>query len=283
MSLTVCKTVNQLRKHLSNEQSFGRSIGFVPTMGALHRGHLSLVETALDETSIVVCSIFVNPTQFNDPKDLERYPRTPESDLQLLEKTGCHYVFMPDVKEIYPDGEPLLEIDFGNLDKVMEGAYRPGHFKGVATVVHKLFKIAEPHCAYFGEKDFQQLSVIRSMTHQLNHRIKIVGCPTLRESDGLAMSSRNQLLTPEQRNEVPLIYKALKESVLLIKESSVEEVKNKVIEMINASPLLKVQYFEIVDSTTLENIISFNSNQLARGCIAVLTDGPRLIDNIAYS
>ena len=252
-------------------------------MGALHKGHLSLIETALDETSVAVCSIFVNPTQFNDPKDLERYPRSPDKDLKMLEQAGCHFVFMPDAEEIYPPDEPLLEIQFGNLDKVMEGAYRAGHFMGVATVVHKLFKIVEPHCAYFGEKDFQQLAIIQNMTRHLNHRIKIVGCPTMREPDGLAMSSRNQLLTTEQRNAAPLIYKALQESVLWIKELSIEEVIIKVIEMINASPFLKVQYFEIVDSTTLENVSATNNRQQARGCIAVLTDGPRLIDNIAYS
>lgn len=261
----------------------GRSIGFVPTMGALHQGHLLLVASSLDETSVTVSSIFVNPTQFNDVRDLERYPRTPEKDLTLLEKAGCHYVFMPDATEIYEANEPLLEIEFGNLDKVMEGAFRPGHFKGVATVVHKLFNIVEPHCAYFGEKDFQQLAIIRNMAHQLNHRIKIVGCPTLREEDGLAMSSRNQLLTDEQRKAAPLIYQALEESVNQIKKLTIDQVKENVKERINANPLLKVQYFEIVDSTTLEKITVFSPNQPTRGCIAVLTDGPRLIDNIAYS
>ncbi len=282
MSLVVCNTIDQLRQHLSSERSMGRSIGFVPTMGALHQGHISLMETALDETSIVVSSIFINPTQFNDPKDLERYPRTPEKDLKLLEDAGCHYVFMPDAKEIYPDNDVLQDINFGNLDKVMEGAYRVGHFKGVATVVDKLFRIVEPHCAYFGEKDFQQLTIIRYLVQKLNHRIKIVGCPTLRETDGLAMSSRNQLLTAEQRNAAPVIYKALKESTYWIKEFPIEEVKKKVIEIIDISPFLKVQYFEIVNSITLENVLLYNESQPTRGCIAVLTDGPRLIDNIAY-
>ena len=283
MSLIICKSVGHLRQQLAEERAKGRSIGFVPTMGALHAGHLSLLETALDETSVAVCSIFVNPTQFNDAKDLERYPRTPEKDLAMLEQVGCHYLFMPDAAELYAANEPLLDINLGDLDKVMEGAYRSGHFKGVATIVDKLFMIVEPHCAYFGEKDFQQLTVIRNMVHQLRHRIKIVGCPTLREPDGLAMSSRNQLLTAEQRKDAPLIYKALQQSALELKNLPIEEVKANVVALINSSPFLKVQYFEIVDSSTLENILSFTPNQTARGCIAVLTDGPRLIDNIAYS
>lgn len=280
--MEICKTIRQLHQHLSNERDLGRSIGFVPTMGALHLGHLSLLERALDETSIAVSSIFVNPTQFNDARDLELYPRTPEKDLKLLEQTGCHYVFMPDSKEIYPRVEPLLDIDFGNLDKVMEGAYRPGHFKGVATVVDKLFRIVEPHCAYFGEKDFQQLAIIRLMAQQLNHRIRIVGCMTFREGDGLAMSSRNQLLTAEQRKAAPLIYQALKESVNWITHLSIDEVKQRVVEMINVNSLLKVQYFEIVDSGSLQPVSFYDASQSARGCIAILTDGPRLIDNIAY-
>jgi len=175
----------------------------------------------------------------------------------------------------------MLEIDFGFLEKIMEGAYRPSHFKGVATVVDKLFKIVEPHCAYFGEKDFQQLAIVRSMARKLNHRIKIVGCATLREPDGLAMSSRNQLLSPEQRKAAPLIYNALEESQSWIKNLSIEATKKKVVEMINANPFLKVQYFEIVNSNTLESVQS-HINQEARGCIAVLTKGLRLIDNIAY-
>ncbi len=282
MALVVCNTVNQLAQHLSRERGFGRSIGFVPTMGALHNGHISLIEAALDETSIVVASVFVNPTQFNDPKDLEKYPRTPENDLKQLEQAGCHYVFMPSAIEIYPPGETLLEINFGNLENVMEGGYRTGHFKGVATVVDKLFRIVEPHCAYFGEKDFQQLAVIRAMVQKLHHRIKIVGCPTLREPDGLAMSSRNQLLTPEQRIAAPMIYKALQESTSWIKELPIDQVKKNVIKLIDNSLFLEVQYFDIVDSITLESIQVFDQSQPTRGCIAVLTDGPRLIDNIAY-
>lgn len=283
MSLVVCKTADQIRQHLNKERSHGRSIGFVPTMGALHEGHLSLIATALDETSIVVASIFVNPTQFNDPRDLELYPRTPENDLKLLEQAGCNYVFMPEAIEIYPPGDKWPELSFGNLEITMEGAFRPGHFKGVAAVVDKLFRIVEPHCAYFGEKDFQQLAVIRAMVKKLHHRIKIVGCPTLRESDGLAMSSRNQLLAAEQRNSAPLIYKTLQESTFWIKEFPIENVKTKVIEMINTNPFLKVQYFEIVDNFTLVSLAFYDPNQSARGCIAVLTGGPRLIDNIMYA
>lgn len=283
MGLNVSKTILSLREQLKIEREKGRSIGFVPTMGALHGGHLSLIERSLDETSITVCSIFVNPTQFNDPKDLEHYPRTIEADLNLLSKAGCNYVFVPKPEEIYPKEEVIPDIDFGNLDKVMEGAYRQGHFKGVVIVVDKLFKIVDPHCAYFGEKDFQQLAIVRAMNHKLKHRIKIIGCITLRESDGLAMSSRNQLLNIQQRKAAPLIYEALQKSTIWINQLTIEEVKAKVVSMINSNPILKVQYFEIVDGDTLESLQSYKNNgQSVRGCIAVLTDGPRLIDNISY-
>ena len=280
--MQISTTVSDLSRNLDAERQKGRRIGFVPTMGALHEGHLSLIKKALNENDIVVCSIFVNPTQFNNLNDLINYPRMQETDLARLNAAGCQYVFLPENNEIYQPGETLLDLDFGYLEQTMEGYFRPSHFKGVATVVDKLFRIVNPSRAYFGEKDFQQLAVIRNMSKQLRHRIKIVGCPTLRELDGLAMSSRNQLLTAEQRKDAPLIFKALQQSVLQLQELPIEEVKANVVAMINASPFLKVQYFEIVDSNTLENILSFIPNHPTRGCIAVLTDGPRLIDNIAY-
>jgi pantoate--beta-alanine ligase len=186
----------------------GKSIGFVPTMGALHPGHRSLIERARVENEVVVCSIFVNPTQFNDPKDLVNYPRTPELDYAILEEAGCDIVFSPSVEEMYPD-DHLLDLNFGDLETVMEGHFRPGHFKGVATVVSRLFSITTPTRAYFGEKDFQQLAVIREMNRRLKTGIEIVSCATLREADGLAMSSRNIHLNYEERNHASIIYKAL--------------------------------------------------------------------------
>ena len=265
------------------EREKSSSIGFVPTMGALHDGHLSLIRRALKENDAVVCSIFVNPTQFNNANDLLHYPRMPETDLQKLNETGCHYVFQPEASEIYQTGESLLDIDFGNLERTMEGYYRPGHFKGVATVVDKLFRIVRPGRAYFGEKDFQQLAIIRRMTQLLKHSVEIIGCPTLREPDGLAMSSRNLLLSDEQRKEAPLIYSAISEAgQLLLEKNPVSEVKKWVVNSINENWFLTVQYFEIVHPGTLEIIKDNERFNDARGCIAVLTDGPRLIDNVAY-
>ena len=281
-SMHTSKTVSDLNYHLDFEREKGQKIGFVPTMGALHQGHLSLVTQAKAECDKVVCSIFVNPTQFNDIKDLEQYPRMPAADMAMLNEAGCHFVFLPEVKEIYTAGEPLLDINFGALENTMEGTYRPGHFRGVATVVDKLFRIVKPSKAYFGEKDFQQLAVIRRMEQFKSHSVEIVGCPTLRENDGLAMSSRNLLLTPEQREAAPLIYKALMEGNDFIGQVPFSTVKAKVIEKINANPFLKVQYFDIVHPDTLITIKEDEYPAIAQGCIAVLTSGPRLIDNVTY-
>ena len=280
--MQISKTVSELNYHLDIERGKGLSIGFVPTMGALHEGHLSLVRQALRESDKVVCSIFVNPTQFNDLKDLEQYPRMPETDLAMLKEAGCHFVFLPEVSEIYSPGEPLLDIDFGKLETTMEGFYRPGHFKGVATVVDKLFEIVKPLKAYFGEKDFQQLAVIKRMANIRSHNIDIIGCPTLREKDGLAMSSRNLLLTSDQRAASPLIYSALNEAGKLLQQAPFSIVKQRTIEKLNANTFLKVQYFDIVHPDTLASIKDGEHPREARGCIAVLTGGPRLIDNVAY-
>jgi pantoate--beta-alanine ligase len=260
-----------------------KSIGFVPTMGALHPGHISLIEKAKSENDIVVCSIFVNPTQFNDPKDLENYPRMPEADIALLKSAGCDLVFLPTPIEIYPDGAQLLDISFGFMEETMEGAFRPGHFKGVATVVNRLFEIVQPANSYFGEKDFQQLAIIRKMASMLKHSTAIVGCPTLRESDGLAMSSRNLLLTPEQRKAAPLIYKAMEMAKEFIPHHSPAAVIELVKRYIQKSPYLSVQYFQLVNLDTLEDITHWEEGATVQGCIAVLTEGPRLIDNIRYT
>jgi pantoate--beta-alanine ligase len=274
----------QMHDFIAQQKNNGLTVGFVPTMGALHQGHISLIEKAKLENDLVVCSIFVNPTQFNDPKDLENYPRMPEADTILLKSAGCHVVFLPTPFEIYPNGAELLSISFGFMEETMEGAFRPGHFTGVATVVNRLFEIVQPTNSYFGEKDFQQLAIIKRMGVMLNHTTKIIGCPTLRETDGLAMSSRNLLLTPEQRKAAPLIYKALQMANEFIPHHTPAAVIELVKRYIQKSLLLSVQYFQLVNPETLEDITTWDGIKEAQGCIAVLTsdNGPRLIDNVRY-
>ena len=254
--------------------------GFVPTMGALHNGHLSLVEQCRRECDTVVVSIFVNQTQFNDPNDLKNYPRTVEADLALLEKAGADFALTPSVEDIYPEKDTRV-FDFGLLDKVMEGAHRPGHFNGVAQVVSRLFDIVRCDKAYFGEKDFQQIAVIRELVRQCDYPLQIVACPIVRDTDGLALSSRNALLTPAHRAAAPLIYKALKEGVESARSMSVDEMKRRVVERIDADPLLQVEYFEVVNADTLEGIDRWSNTFPMRGCIAVQAGNVRLIDNIA--
>lgn len=256
-------------------------IGFVPTMGALHAGHLSLVERAAKECQTVVVSIFVNPTQFNDPLDLARYPRTPEQDLAMLEQAGVDVVFMPSTEEVYPEPDTRI-FDFGMLDKVMEGASRPGHFKGVAQVVSRLFELVKPAKAYFGEKDFQQLAIIREMVRQLDLGVEIVACPIVRDADGLALSSRNALLDPAHRQAAPKIYRALAEGVAKMGTMSVREIENYVTRLINSDPLLEVIYFEIVNSRTLQRAERLNETYGIQGCVAVRAGSVRLIDNIRF-
>jgi pantoate--beta-alanine ligase len=276
-------TVIDLQAALNKDRIDGKKIGFVPTMGALHAGHLSLIARAAEENDVVVCSIFVNPTQFNNASDLEKYPRMPDADIHLLKQAGCDYAFLPSVDEIYPNGKQLLDIDFGALEKVMEGEFRPGHFKGMATVVNRLFEIVNPEKAYFGKKDFQQLAIVKNMVKQLRLPVNVIGCDTLREDDGLAMSSRNMLLTPPQRKAAPLIYKGMMTAQEFIPYHTVEAVKELVIRYIQQSPLLKVEYFEIVNPETLQPIQNWSECKEVQACIAVLTEGPRLIDNVTYS
>ena len=275
-------TVIDLQTALKKDRLDGKKIGFVPTMGALHAGHLSLITRAAAENDIVVCSIFVNPTQFNNATDLEKYPRMPDADIHLLKQAGCDYAFLPSVDEIYPNGKQLLDIHFGPLEKVMEGEFRPGHFKGMATVVNRLFEIVNPHAAYFGKKDFQQLAIVKNMVKQLRLPVNVIGCDTLREEDGLAMSSRNLLLTPPQRKAAPLIFKSMMTAQEFIPFHTVEAVKELVIRYIQQSPLFKVEYFEIVNPDTLQAIHDWNECNQVQACIAVLTEGPRLIDNVTY-
>ncbi|MCD8178981.1 MAG: pantoate--beta-alanine ligase [Tannerellaceae bacterium] len=279
--MKVVNSIRELNQILAVIRENGGQIGFVPTMGALHEGHLSLVRESVRENDVNVVSIFVNPTQFNDKNDLVSYPRTLEADCRLLEAEGCDIVFAPSEEEMYPEPDTRV-FNLGRVAEVMEGAFRPGHFNGVAQVVSKLFDIVQPDAAYFGEKDFQQIAVIREMVRQLGYTLRIVACPILREPDGLAMSSRNVRLTPSQRQNAPVIARTLKESTTFVPGKSVEEVKAHVIETINREPEMKVEYFEIVDGNTLESIRDWSETQFPVGCITVFCGPVRLIDNIKY-
>jgi pantoate--beta-alanine ligase len=277
----VVDKISDLKTMLQGFRSEGKSIGFVPTMGALHKGHVSLVERSVAEDDVTVVSIFVNPTQFNDKNDLKNYPRMPEKDIAMLEAAGVNVVFMPTESEIYPEPDTRV-FDFGMLDKVMEGKFRPGHFNGVAQVVSKLFDIVEPHRAYFGQKDYQQLAIIRAMVRMLGYRIEIVGCPIVREPDGLAMSSRNLLLTPEHRKSAPLIYQTLAEARNKTNEFSVKEMIDWVVNRINSDPNLKVEYFELADADSLLPVQGWDHPNGIVGCIAVWAGNIRLIDNMMF-
>ena len=270
---------NQLLTEIRNQ---GKKIGFVPTMGALHQGHLSLIDASKQQTDFTIASIFVNPEQFNDKHDYEKYPRVIDDDLQKLENTGCDGVFIPSYDEIY-SGEELTGYDLENLESIMEGAYRPGHFQGVAMVVDRLFNIIQPSVAYFGEKDFQQLQVIKHIVNTLNHDVKIVACPIIRENDGLAMSSRNLHLSKEQRKVAPEIYKALIKAEQNADKLTIPELKNLVVNQVNQNPLLHVEYFEIVNEDNMQIMQQWKEGKNMRGCIAVVTGDIRLIDNIKIS
>jgi pantoate--beta-alanine ligase len=279
--MQVVKHINELRAILNIKLEEGLRIGFVPTMGALHPGHLSLVEQAGLQTEFVVVSIFVNPTQFNDKNDLERYPRDLQKDLDLLTSTPCNLVFAPDPEEIYPEPD-TRQFNFGVLEQVMEGKFRPGHFNGVAQVVSRLFEIVKPHKAFFGQKDFQQLAIINEMVRKLNIPVDIIACPIIREADGLAMSSRNMLLSEAQRHNAVLISATLFEAVNKCGELTVNELCQWVINRINENDFLNIEYFEIVDSVTLQPIKSWEDPCSKVGCIAVHCGKIRLIDNIEF-
>lgn len=265
------------------QKSVNKTVGFVPTMGALHNGHLSLIRQAKKENDLVVSSIFVNPIQFHKQEDLEKYPRTLETDLEMLMEQACDAVFYPSEKEMYPESEKKV-YNFGMLDKVMEGRYRGGHFNGVAIVVKKLFDIVQPHRAYFGEKDFQQLQIIKAMVKMESLDVEIVSCPTVREPDGLAMSSRNVRLNNEQRRDASLIYDALKMAKELYKTHEIHNIRKLVTEKINASPHLKTEYFEIVWADTLMQVgLKEEKEEVVVGCIAVYAGEVRLIDNMVLN
>jgi len=280
--MKIFTTINEIKSFLENEYP-NKSVGFVPTMGALHEGHISLVKESKKNCDITIVSIFVNPTQFNNSKDLEKYPRTFETDKVILEKAETDVIFYPSEKEMYPEKDSRI-FDFGILDKVMEGAFRPGHFNGVAQIVSKLFEIIKPQKAFFGLKDFQQLAIIKSLVNNYmpSYNIEIIPCEIIRENGGLAMSSRNELLSAEQREEAQKINKILKKSVENSLNKSIEQIKTEVISSINESKYLKVEYFEIVDDISLTQISNIENSDNAIGCIAVFCGNIRLIDNIYY-
>lgn len=274
-------TVNKLQEEISALQTSGKTVGFVPTMGALHAGHMSLVKQCLEDNDICVVSIFVNPTQFNNKEDLVKYPRTIERDSQFLAQAGASIVFVPSEEEIYPEPD-TRQFDFGQIEKVMEGVHRPGHFNGVAQVVSRLFDIVKPDKAYFGEKDFQQLAIIRAMVEQLGLPVEIVSMPIVREESGLAMSSRNERLTTEQKEVAVNISKVLFQSREWIKDLSVAEVSKKVVDAINSFEGLEVEYFEIVNGYSLQSISDWSDSDYVVGCIALYCGEIRLIDDIVY-
>lgn len=273
------KELQALLSLLSGEQ--GKSIGFVPTMGALHEGHLTLVDYSVQQNDITVVSIFINPTQFNDPADLEKYPRTVEADSILLEQRGASIVFVPSVEEMYPEPD-TRNFSYPPFDTVMEGTFRPGHFNGVCQIVSKLFDAVKPHRAYFGEKDFQQLAIVREMVSRMKYDIEIIGCPIVREKDGLAMSSRNARLLPNERENALKISATLSKSLNFAKSHEVNDTKKIVEECIAGVPGLKLEYFSIADIKTLQPIESWREAEGAIGCIAVFCGEVRLIDNIKY-
>lgn len=280
--MKVIRTVRELRETMEKHRGQGQSIGLVPTMGALHAGHLSLIERARNENDIVVASVFVNPTQFNNPDDLRTYPRTEEADCNALEQGGADYAFIPTVEEIYPEPDTRV-FDLGPVAEVMEGAMRPGHFNGVAQIVSKLFAWTLPTRAYFGEKDYQQIAVIRRMAELEGFDLEIVACPIKRHDDGLAMSSRNVRLTPEQRAIAPAIRRTLLESLRMKPAHSVDDVKHYVTEALDAIDGLRTEYYEIVDSLTMQPIKEWSeAKEAAVGCVTVYCGDVRLIDNITY-
>ncbi len=280
--MKVIRTVGELREVMNEARAKGLGIGLVPTMGALHAGHISLMERARRENDIVVASVFVNPTQFNNPEDLRTYPRTEEADCLKLEQAGVDYAFIPTVEEVYPEPD-TRQFDLGPVAEVMEGAMRPGHFNGVAQIVSKLFAMVAPHRAYFGEKDFQQIAVIRRMVQLEGFDIDIIACPICREADGLALSSRNVRLTPEGRKYAPAIHRILEESCAMVPSADIGQVKNFVTRSINAVPTLEVEYFEIADALTMQTAESWDSAGGTVGCITVYCGDVRLIDNIIYT
>ena len=279
--MEVVTKIADLQKKIAEIRTNGGTVGLVPTMGALHNGHLELVKRCVAENSICVVSVFVNPTQFNDKNDLLHYPRTLDADCKLLESAGCAIAFAPEVEEMYPV-EDTRVFNLGAVAEVMEGKYRPGHFNGVAQIVSKLFDAVQTDRAYFGEKDFQQIAVIRSMVKLLNYPVEIVACPIVREDDGMALSSRNLRLTPEQRKNAVSISQTLFKSRTFAEQHSVAETIDYVVNTLNSVPDLDVEYFEIVNGNTLLSVNDWSDSDYIVGCITVYCGEVRMIDNVAY-
>lgn len=281
--MKVFSKIVDLQNQLFEDRKNGKEIGLVPTMGALHEGHASLVRRSVKENGITVVSVFVNPTQFNDKNDLKNYPRTLDADCQLLDACGADYVLAPSVEEMYPTPD-TRQFEFPPVSTVMEGAHRPGHFNGVCQVVSRLFYIVKPNRAYFGEKDWQQIAVVKAMVKQLSLKVQIVECDIVRDADGLARSSRNTLLAKDERAIAPAIYKTLKESISYAKTHTVGETHDFVVNTINAVDGLEVEYFSIVDGNTLQDIAAWDDSPYVVGCITVYCGKTpiRLIDHIKY-
>lgn len=279
--MKVIHTIKDLQAELSVLKAQGKKVGLVPTMGALHAGHASLVKRSVNENEVTVVSVFVNPTQFNDKNDLVKYPRTLDADCKLLEACGATYAFAPSVEEMYPEPD-TRQFSYAPLDTVMEGAFRPGHFNGVCQIVSKLFEAVKPHRAYFGEKDFQQLAIIREMVRQMQFDLEIIGCPIVREEDGLALSSRNARLSAEERENALKISQTLFKSRTFAATHTVGETLKFVEDAIAAVPGLRLEYFEIVDGNTLQKVDNWNQTSYVVGCITVFCGDVRLIDNIKY-
>lgn len=278
--MLIFKKVADLQRWLDGQRADGRTVGFAPTMGALHQGHLELVRLAKRAGNLAVASIFVNPTQFNDPKDLEKYPRTPERDIELLISADCDVLFMPPVEEVYPQGQDLtIRLDFKQLEKVMEGVFRPGHFAGMATVVHRLLDIVRPQRLYMGQKDFQQLSIVRDMLRQLQMPIELVMCATVREADGLAMSSRNVRLSPDMRAAAPVIYETLMWAKSELPQRNCSEIQQEALQKLTAAGL-RPEYFDIVDGISLLPVERWADSAFIVACTAAFAGEVRLIDNV---
>ena len=281
IAMLTVRTVKELKSAVKSAREAEKSVGLVPTMGALHEGHKSLVDRCRKENDVVVVSVFVNPTQFNNKEDLRTYPRTEDADRALLEAAGCDIVFIPSVEEVYPEPDTRV-FSLGKVAEVMEGAMRPGHFNGVAQIVSKLFMMVEPDRAYFGEKDFQQIAVIREMVRQEGFKLDIVPCPIVREADGLAKSSRNVRLDAHLRIIAPNIARILRESVEYAKSHDVASTRKMVEDGINAYPEMEVEYYQIVDGTSLMPVTGWDDSDQVVGCVTVYCGDVRLIDNIAY-
>ena len=277
--MEVIEQVSALRAIVTALRCSGKRIGFVPTMGALHEGHLQLLRASARENDITICSVFVNPTQFNNASDYKLYPRTLEHDISLLQTVGCDFLFAPSAEEVYPQ-QSVLQFSFGELEAVMEGEHRPGHFNGVATVVSKLFHIVQPHKAYFGQKDLQQVAIVRQLVQALSFDLELVCFPTVREADGLAMSSRNKRLSDAQRQMAPQLYRALQTAAANLRQKPIETIKSDVAQQLQQVQETRLEYFEVVDSLTLQPLQDISGQEEVALCIAAFIGEVRLIDNM---